>query len=148
MKGEDHTIRITVHGNPVGKPRMTQRDKWARRPAVMRYRTWADTARAELLAAGGIPEGAVVHTVNWSAYIEPPKSWSKKKREYYLGEAHQAKPDRDNIDKAVLDSLFREDQGVAYGHMKKMWGSPARLEIEIVYSFPRPPVPVKRKPKK
>jgi len=37
---------ITVPGNPVGKPRMTRKDKWAQRPCVLRYREWADRARA------------------------------------------------------------------------------------------------------
>ncbi len=30
---------------PVGKPRMTRRDKWKQRPPVMRYRMFCDEAR-------------------------------------------------------------------------------------------------------
>ena len=30
---------------PLGKPRMTQRDKWAKRPAVLRYRAFKDECR-------------------------------------------------------------------------------------------------------
>lgn len=32
---------------PVPKPRMTQRDKWQKRPAVMRYRAFCDEVRAK-----------------------------------------------------------------------------------------------------
>ena len=47
------------------------------------------------------------------------------------GRIHRAKPDRDNIDKSVLDALMQEDSGVACGLMIKRWddGEGARLEI-------------------
>jgi len=42
---------VVVPGAPIPKPRQTRRDKWARRPCVLRYREWADQIRA---AAGAI----------------------------------------------------------------------------------------------
>lgn len=130
------SLLITVPGAPIGKPRMTQRDKWKQRPPVMRYRSWSDLAR---LAAGQLPAPDEISRLDWIAYFEPPPSWSKKKREEAMGQLHRSKPDRDNIDKAVLDTLFKSDSGIASGTIEKRWGVPARLEITITtVPDPRP----------
>jgi Holliday junction resolvase RusA-like endonuclease len=119
---------ITIPGPPMGKPRMTQRDKWKQRDCVMRYRSWADVARFE---AGSVPPAEQVERLDWVAYFEPPPSWSKAKKAEAIGQLHRSKPDRDNIDKAVLDALFKSDSGIAVGTLEKRWGVPARLEITI-----------------
>lgn len=121
-------IAFTIPGPPLGKPRMTQRDVWKKRPAVLRYRCWADLAR---LCAGPMPNPADVARLDWIAYFEPPKSWSKTKLAAAMGQIHRAKPDRDNIDKAVLDALFEEDSGIGVGTIAKYWETEARLEIVI-----------------
>jgi Holliday junction resolvase RusA-like endonuclease len=119
------TFRV-VKIEPMGKPRMTQRDKWAKRPVVMRYRDYADQLRA---GCTGITSNPVC--VSWRAFFTMPKSWSKKKREAHLGALHRAKPDRDNIDKGILDALWEQDSGIARGTLEKRWdeGNGARLEI-------------------
>lgn len=121
-------IQFTVPGTPVGAPRMTQRDKWAQRPCVMQYRAWKDSARA---AAGLLPPPEKIRSLSWVAYFEPPKSWSQKKRAAAIGKFHRAKPDRDNIDKAVLDALFEHDSAIAAGHISKHWAETSRLEVVI-----------------
>lgn len=121
-------IAIVIPGSPVAKPRMTQRDKWKQRPCVMQYRAWADLAR---LTAGKLPSPETIQRFDWTAYFQPPPSWSKKKRAAAIGELHRTKPDRDNIDKAVLDALFKSDSAIASGTIEKRWGDPARLEIRI-----------------
>lgn len=127
------TKRIVIPGKPVGKPRMTQRDKWAKRPCVLRYREWADQARLIVEAAGGLPEAERVLELSWTARFEPPKSTSKKRREEMIGEYHRQKPDRDNIDKAVLDALFKEDKAIASGTIRKLWAEQASLTLFITY---------------
>lgn len=122
--------KITIYGNPIGKPRMTQRDKWKKRPCVMKYRAWADKAR---VCAGELPPADKILSLSWIAYFEPPVSWSKNKRESMIGELHRSKPDRDNIDKALLDALFDDDKAIAAGTITKLWGTKARLEVEIEY---------------
>lgn len=121
-------ITITIPGEPMGKPRMTRSDKWKKRDCVMRYRAWADEAR---LRAGKLPSPDVIASLSWTAYFEPPKSWSKKKRAAAMNTLHRSTPDRDNVDKAVLDALFPQDSAIASGMIQKRWGSPARLEIVI-----------------
>lgn len=119
---------------PVGKPRMTQRDKWKKRPAVMRYRAFADQLRLCANAAGFTRERLKdVAVLDWVAYLPMPASWSSKKREAMRGQPHRQKPDRDNLDKAILDSLFDDDCGVYAGRLVKRWddGGGPRLEITV-----------------
>jgi Holliday junction resolvase RusA-like endonuclease len=128
------TVRLVVPGPAPGKPRMTQRDKWKQRPEVVRYRAWCDMVRA---AVGDcLPIASRVAEVNWTAYFEPPQSWSKKSRVAAIGRRHRSKPDRDNIDKAVLDCLFSRDEAIADGTLRKRWDWKARLEIEIILERP------------
>jgi Holliday junction resolvase RusA-like endonuclease len=126
---DGNTLRIVVPGVPVGKTRMTRPDKWKKRPNVTRYRDWCDTVRG---VVGKVPDPREVVALNWTAYFEPPASWSKKRRAAAIGELHRNKPDRDNIDKAVLDCLFAQDSAIAHGTLNKLWDWNARLEVEIV----------------
>ena len=122
-------IILKVYGAPVSKPRMTQRDKWQKRPATTKYWEWADRVRK---IAGNMPDANSIAAVNWTAYFEPPKSWKKSKRIAIIGKPHKSKPDRDNVDKGVLDSLWKQDSGIHLGRIEKLWGNQARIEIEIV----------------
>lgn len=127
---ESNCERMFVcHVVPVGKPRMTRRDKWKKRPCVMRYREFADKLRACFAGVDLID----VHSLSWLAYFPMPKSWSKKKKEYMRGMGHYNKPDRDNCDKAILDSLFDQDSGISHGTLTKLWddGNGPRIEITI-----------------
>lgn len=134
-----HAIHVTIQGDPIGKPRMTQADKWKRRPCVLEYRRWADKARETLvreITAGllgtdnKLPKG--IYDVSWIAYIGMAESWSKKKRALLSGKPHFGKPDRDNIDKAILDALFSDDRGVASGALIKNWDDGIGPRIELV----------------
>lgn len=122
------TFTFIIPIDPMGKPRMTQRDKWAKRPCVMRYRDYADTLREK--CQGIMPSPTVV---SWTAFFTMPKSWSLKKQAALKGQLHRAKPDRDNIDKGILDALWEQDSGVARGTLEKRWddGNGARIEITV-----------------
>jgi Holliday junction resolvase RusA-like endonuclease len=63
-----------------------------------------------------------------------PKSWSKKRRDAERGQLHRSKPDRDNIDKAILDTLYpKSDSGIARGSLEKLWGDSPSLTITFTY---------------
>ncbi|MES0445055.1 MAG: RusA family crossover junction endodeoxyribonuclease, partial [Desulfobacterales bacterium] len=79
---------------PVPKPRQTRSDKWKQRPCVMRYRAFADEARALGIT---IEDGG--STVLFS--IPMPKTWSEKKKLRMDAEPHQQKPDIDNLLKSL-----------------------------------------------
>jgi len=53
--------------------------------------------------------------------IPVPRSWSKKKKKLYHGRFHQSKPDIDNLQKAFLDSLMKEDKQIAHLEVQKRW---------------------------
>lgn len=129
MKKQEVVIRCT----PIGKPRQTRADKWKKRDCVVRYRSFADEVR---LAFGRTRKfaGAPL-SLSWRAYFEMPASWSKKRKAEMAGQPHRQKPDRDNIDKAIMDSLFDNDEGVAFGATAKYWddGQGARIELELVW---------------
>ena len=101
---------------PMGKPRMTRRDKWAKRPCVLRYYEFKDRIRE---FTETFPRDAI--RIDWVAYLPIPKSWSKKKKEETMGGLHRSKPDRDNIDKAILDAILKDDSLVAQGTLEKRW---------------------------
>lgn len=114
---------------PIGKPRMTQRDKWAKRDCVLRYHDFADKLREYFKSI----DLSHIHSLSWTAYFPMPDSWSKKKKRNMRGQPHWSKPDRDNMDKAILDALFKNDSGISIGILSKRWddGDGARIDIEI-----------------
>jgi Holliday junction resolvase RusA-like endonuclease len=122
-------IRFTVPGPPTGKPRMTRGDRWKKRPCVLRYWAWADLARMCAKAAGCPTDSKQIASLSWVAYFAPPES--KQDR---LGKLHQQKPDRDNVDKALLDALFTDDSGIAKGTLEKRWAKVSRLEVTVEVS--------------
>ncbi|HCM9140001.1 TPA: RusA family crossover junction endodeoxyribonuclease [Enterobacter cloacae] len=108
---------------PIGKPRMTQRDRWHKRPATAAY--WDYKAQIRLLGIR-LPESGYHVTF----VIPMPKSWSKQKRAQYSGQPHQQKPDKDNLEKALLDAVFDEDSHVWDGRVTKIWGETGQIIIE------------------
>jgi Holliday junction resolvase RusA-like endonuclease len=75
----------------------------------------------------------MIISLHVEAYFEPPKSWSNKKRNKMVGELHRTRPDCDNILKAGLDGLFREDKSIASCTIVKRWGESDELRVRIVY---------------
>ncbi|MBK1884758.1 RusA family crossover junction endodeoxyribonuclease [Luteolibacter pohnpeiensis] len=123
---------------PLGKPRMTQRDRWKKRPAVLRYHAFKDTLRARLVDLPHLRkliDSGTIHGLSWTAYFPMPPSWSKRKQASLAGALHQQKPDRDNIDKAILDALFTDDSGIASGRIEKRWDDGKGPRIEITFEF-------------
>lgn len=107
---------------PVPKPRMTQRDKWQKRPAVMRYRAFCDEIRARKCT---FPESGS-HVI---FHMPMPASWSKKKRTEMLGQPHRQKPDRDNLEKALMDAVYENDESVWDMRTTKIWSDIGCIEI-------------------
>jgi Holliday junction resolvase RusA-like endonuclease len=109
---------------PVGKPRQTQRDKWQQRPAVQKYRAFADEVR---LRGVKVPEaGARVTFV-----VPMPTSWTKQARRIMDGQPHRQKPDADNLLKSVLDAIYGDDAGVWDVGVRKVWGQKGEIRVEV-----------------
>ena len=101
---------------------MTQRDKWAKRPAVLRYFAFKDECRLKKVE---LPESGahVIFTIPF------PKSYSKKKRRELDGRPHQLKPDLDNLLKALADAVYSDDSGIYDVRASKYWGYTSQIEI-------------------
>lgn len=122
MKKEERS-RITIDVCPMGAPRMTRSDKWKTRTVVQKYWAYRDDVR-KFCEKKGYVQGEFLDVV----FVLPmPKSWSKKKRESFLGKKHQAKPDTDNLVKAWLDAHLEEDSHVWDIKALKVWGEEGQV---------------------
>lgn len=112
---------------PVPKPRMTRRDKWAERPAVMKYRAYCDELRLHL-GQMRVPDDFSI-----DFYIEMPMSWSHKKRKRMDGQPHQSKRshDIDNLLKAFMDAVFEDDGTVWRVRASKRWARKGGLTLSV-----------------
>ena len=115
------------HILPVGKPRMTRRDKWLTppRPGVAKYRAFADECRR--LEVWVPLEGGHV------TFILPmPESWSQKKKALMVGARHQQKPDVDNLLKALLGAVYPDDDTAVWDiRVTKVWGTSGYIRVAI-----------------
>jgi Holliday junction resolvase RusA-like endonuclease len=119
-------MNLTVYNiTPVSKPRMTRSDKWKKRACVEKYRSFKDEVRLKQVT---LPESGY-HVI----FVLPmPKSWSKKKKKEMYYQPHQQRPDKDNLEKALLDALFQEDSHIWDGRTTKMWGKFGGIIIEDI----------------
>lgn len=141
---ENGVLTIVLPGKPIGKPRFRRRDFFRRRQCMIDYHAFCEHLR---WIARPILDANSVERLDWTAYFEPPPSWSEKKRASMLGKQHRQVPDRDNIDKAILDALWPrskkiftggkgDDSAIAVGAVEKFWGEESYLEIRITHGGP------------
>jgi Holliday junction resolvase RusA-like endonuclease len=117
------TLEVHYADEVIGKPRMTQADKWKKPPRmpVARWLYFKDRFLLAAIAAGYRPETDLVLGVDVTARIAMPASWSGKQRARLLSTPHDAKPDWDNIGKAVSDALTGDDSKIYRGTVVKFW---------------------------
>jgi Holliday junction resolvase RusA-like endonuclease len=101
---------------------MTQSDRWRKRPAVLRYFDFKD----KLL---GLVSGTLDSSFEVTFYMPMAKSWSPKKRAAMLGQPHQQKPDVDNLCKALMDCLCKEDSHIYRVTMSKYWAEEGSIDL-------------------
>lgn len=107
---------------------MTQRDKWAKRPAVVNYFAFCDELRAAWKTQDDFSEVPAKLTLVF--YIPMPGSWSKKKTLLTDGQPHQQRPDIDNLVKSFLDALCEDDSYVYAIKAEKYWSSTPGIGVE------------------
>ncbi|GAB5520677.1 MAG: RusA family crossover junction endodeoxyribonuclease [Rhodothermales bacterium] len=116
---------VTLELAPVSKPRMTQSDRWKKRPCVLRYRAYCDAVRE------GVPAGFRFPDSGASVLFTLPmaKSWSQRRKRQMNGRPHQQKPDVDNLCKALFDALEANDAHIWSVCITKRWGHTGRVQI-------------------
>lgn len=107
---------------PVAAPRMMRSDKWKKRKCVLQYRAFRDEVRLRRVT---LP---VPYKVTF--WMPMPLSWSAKKRSEWAGKPHMNKPDKDNLEKALLDSIYKDDSVVWSGWVEKRWAETGAITVE------------------
>tara|TARA_R110000868_G_scaffold4085_6_gene24897 strand:- start:1276 stop:1659 length:384 start_codon:yes stop_codon:yes gene_type:complete len=105
---------------PIGKPRMTQRDKWLNPPreAILKYRL----SKQAMETYAMMTKFSLKDKLECVFHLPMPESWSGKKKERMALTPHQSKPDLDNILKFVMDVLLpQSDSNVHTIIAKKIW---------------------------
>lgn len=109
---------------PCPKPRQTQRDKWRKRPCVMRYRRFKDECRVRRVK---LPQPCRV-----IFYLAMPASWSAAKCKQMNGQPHTVRPDLSNLQKALEDAVCKNDSHLWNIRAEKRWGVTGSIEITAV----------------
>ena len=124
---------IEIDMVPMSKPRQTRSDVWKKRPVILKWRAWADEIRLACQYEEFIPGNELV----MEFYLPMPKSWSKKKRAELLGKPHEmaTRNDLDNLIKAVMDALIKDDGCVHYLKAKKFWAEKGMIKLDNRHRF-------------
>lgn len=113
---------------PNTAPRMTKSDQWKTDPnhinpkkrqrlSVTRYFKYK-TCVANLCNEINLND---FDTLDIIFFIPMPESWSKKKKQKMNGMPHQSRPDIDNLSKAFMDAVLKEDSHVWSIRKEKRW---------------------------
>ena len=112
---------------PNTKPRMTQRDRWKKRPCVLKYHAFKDEVRLK-----GVELPDSYHVI----FVVPmPKSWSKKKQAEMDRQPHRQTPDKDNLEKALLDAIYSDDSHMWDGRVTKIWGTAGHIIVKEIEPY-------------
>lgn len=113
---------FSIIGKPIGAVRQTKADAWKKRPSVLRYREWCDIARKACTGDSTKKLDATKYLGFYAFSHSPmPESWSQKKKEEMQGQLMRQKPDADNVEKAVSDSLFDKDENLVIMQCVQYW---------------------------
>lgn len=115
---------------PVAKPRMTQRDKWANRKVITNYYAYADELRFQARSQGLV----LPDYFHVTFFLRMPESWSEKHKDKMRHQPHQLKKrnDRDNLLKSLQDILRPNDDGMIWGgNVEKRWDYQGSILITI-----------------
>ena len=127
-KQEPFSMTIELPITPVPKPRMTRADRWKQRECVIRYWEFKDNILSEF-HDNNYTFPVPAHVI----FLMPtPRSWSQKKQQKMLGQPHLQRPDKDNLEKAILDALFEEDSHVWDGRVSKFWSETGKILIKEI----------------
>jgi Holliday junction resolvase RusA-like endonuclease len=121
---------------PMGKPRMTQSDKWKTNPhhkdpkkrqrqAVTDYYHYKDHVLQSCKELGYEMGGHI----DILFLIPMPQSWSKKKKSLMDRMPHKQTPDVDNLVKALMDTLKKDDSDVWKTTLESRWAYKGSIVI-------------------
>ena len=118
-------LLLRILADPVGKPRMTQRRKYAHQSkGIAAYRAF-QTQIALQTKDFMLPN--VFHVV---FFMPMPASWTPPKKDAFRWCEHQQKPDADNMAKGLIDTMMPGgDKEVFDFRASKFWADGGAVEI-------------------
>jgi len=127
------TRKATFLMNPMGAPRLPNKMRFS--PLGQRYGAWKEELR--FLAHNAMPMSWTCKEpplwVKVNAHFPMPRSWSKKKRASLKHQLHRQLPDADNVLKAVVDALWKQDYKIGGMECWKYWADSGSIEIEAAW---------------
>lgn len=122
--GYELLFRIETAG--MAKPRMTRRDRWAKRPIVKRWNSYKDFIRLSAPFNFRMPLSEY-----WLIFTFEPVARALKVAIENTGSApHMFKPDKDNLEKGILDIFLPDNDSYVFdGRVSKLWGAKASIEL-------------------
>lgn len=123
----DNCYRLLIDPKP--KPRMVKSDGWRKRPCVISYWAWKSLLLLESKKVGLID---LPGSFKVTFHIPMPDSWAKVKKRNRDGTPHLARPDLDNLLKALQDCLCKSDSHIYEIHAIKRWSYTGWIKIEFI----------------
>jgi Holliday junction resolvase RusA-like endonuclease len=123
IKITEGVIKLPIE--PMGAVRLSSSDRWSKRPVAKKYFDWKN--RFKTLIHNSFELQALIARIEESGKIEIetvhplPKTWSNKKKRLHYCRPMRAKPDFDNVAKAVCDVLFKEDKRIHTATISQRW---------------------------
>jgi len=109
---------IFIKVDPVTAPRQSQRSRWKPTLHELKYRAYRDELKLKFRAA----QFQLADQVEMIFYLPMPKSWSKRRKKELDNKPARTSPkDTDNLAKAVLDAIFKDDRHVWRLVATKYW---------------------------
>lgn len=101
---------------PTAAPRQSPRDKWKPSKAVQVYRAFRDEIGYKI-------DELPADFFHVFFLLPMPPSWSDKKKSETVGWPHTQKPDKDNLEKGLVDAVYRnrDDAHIWNGASTKLW---------------------------
>ncbi len=113
--------------DPSSAPRQSRSDKWKPSAPVQRYRAYKDELKLKHVH---IPKP--FHHFIFLIPMAP--SWPTHRKLQMEGKPHEQKPDRDNLEKAVLDALLPDSDCMIWnGSTSKVWSQHGGLIVANVH---------------
>ena len=136
----EHSIELTIEGEPVGKgrPRVTTRGKFAHAytpKKTKNYEQHVQNTYKNKYNFSHMLHGPLVSEI--LAFFPIPKAASKKKKQLMKDNVipNTHKPDIDNIEKSVLDSLndlaYDDDSQIISLYGEKRYSDEPRVELKL-----------------
>ena len=111
---------------------MSRRDTFDPSPRVRKFKSFREEVQLR---------GIIVPNYGYRlVFVMPmPNSWSKKKKAAMCGTIHQQTPDKDNLEKGLLDAINYgkgnaknlDDKQVADGRVTKVWGYHGSITVIV-----------------